>query len=235
MHTNDRKRGGTLVIVGIVFLSAAFVILNSNHFTLQLNGRVLTYNRTDFPALFNAMAATAILVAAVLGLIGGYLIFRHKRPKAPSSDETKPRKPRRILWGTLNGAVLLLLAWLGYAGLASERLRGTNPDVVLCVVAFFVVALLAIARLHFARVATFRKPQWGRFPLNWSGDPLQALFVATCWWAGFVVGNVTRLFGSNLGTDKTVLWTVLTYAAILAGLLAGQAVGYTVYKDRIDT
>jgi hypothetical protein len=141
---------------------------------------------------------------------------------------------RRMLWGIVNAIFLLLFAWLGYTGLVAERLRGTNPDLFFCIVAFVAISLITVGRLHFAKAAIFRKPSWGRFPLNWSTDPLQAILISTCWWTGFVIGNVYRLLTSNLGADKTVLWTVLFYVSVLAGLVVGQVIVYALYKDRIE-
>lgn len=221
------------VIVGIVNLWAAYFIFKLPRITFHLNDRVLTYNRADFPALFN-VAGTVVAVIGMLVFASGVRLLLAKPNSSPTTTESTRIGSWHLVWGTINSGLLFLLTWSGYAT-APIKLRGANPDPVLSAVVFSAIVLFAIAAPHLAKVPTFRKPQWGRPPLNWWRDPLQSLFVATCWWAGFVVGNLARLFTSNLSTEKTVLWTVLTYVAILAGLLVGQTVAYVVYRDRIES
>src|SRR5438874_5365264 len=136
------QRGLRFVIIGIVNLWAAYFIFKIPGLTFHVNDRVVTYNRADAPVLFNAAAVTATLVA-IFFLISGIRILIEKQAKASTPDEIKPSAPRRVLWGVFNIAVLLFVTWSGYVGLTPERLRATNPDLVLCIVTFVAITLVA--------------------------------------------------------------------------------------------
>ncbi len=235
LQRKDRqKRALTLIIMAIAFAGGTPIIYNTPEVVFRINEHVVVYKHADSPAIFDIAAGIAAITAISLLAVGTRVLFGTSE-RHPVTTTPMPRSAWRLVWGMVNTGLLLLSVWSGYAALSSGRLKGTNPDPVLCIAAFIVVMLVAIAAPHFATVATFQRPQWGRFPLSWWHDPMQTLFVATCWWAGFLVGNLTRLISSNLSADKTVVWTVLTYVAILAGLLVGQGVDYVVYRDRIES
>ncbi len=167
-------------------------------------------------------------------LIQGVRFIVGKGPKATRGAEVMRGETCGVRWGMFNTAVLLLFMWLGYSGRALELLRRAESKWALCVGVFVGSSFVVLSRLHFAAVSTFRRPQWARSPLNWAHDPLQSFFIATCWWAGLVLGTVSHFFISHLTADSTAVWSVLVYVAALTGLLVGQAAAYLAYKNQIE-
>jgi hypothetical protein len=228
-----QKRGLTFIIMAGAFVWGTYLIYTRPQIVFRLNEQVIVYNHADNPAVFNIATGIAA-IAATFFLAAGARIWLVRSTEQSNTTKPRPRASWRRVWGTVNTAVLLLSIWSGYAALNPGKLRGTNPDLVLCIAAFVVVMLFAIAAPHFATDATFRRPQWGRFPLSWWRDPMQTLFMTTCFWAGWVVGSAAHLFTVTLSSDKTAMWTVLVYIAILAGLLIGQLMADALYRERIE-
>ena len=229
-----RRRGLTFIILAIALAGNVYLISKTPQIVFRMNERTVVYKHAENSAIFN-LAASIAAFAAILFLLSGICVLL-ARPQEPSPiATTAPHRSSRLVWKIVNTAILLLSTWSGYAALSPAKLKGTNPDLVLCIAAFIGIAMFAIAAPHFATVATFRKPQWGRFFLSWWRDPMQTLFMTTCFWAAWVVGSAARFFSPDLRADKTAMWTVLTYAAILAGLVIGQVIAYPVYRNRIES
>ena len=100
------------------------------------------------------------------------------------------------IWYVINIALVALALLGGYNSLSPEKLPHTNPDAILCGVILLVMPLFAIGsvrwfirRWNHNRLA---RPSLGRNPLNWWHDPLQSLFISTCFMAAMAIGSAVR-------------------------------------------
>jgi hypothetical protein len=90
--------------------------------------------------------------------------------------------------------------------------------------------VFVIAVLRFANVRQFRKPSCDRFPLNWSGDPRQAIFIAS-------LSSFGAFLGSVLGravSGAMVVNVIALNGSICLGLVIGQRLGYLLWRERFD-
>jgi hypothetical protein len=131
----------------------------------------------------------------------------------------------------INLALLLLSVWTGYGSLGADALRGTNPDKYLCIAVLVMMPIFAVGA-----VATFgaghsslRLPSWRRFSINWSRDPLQCLFLTTCFIGAMAVGAALHL----PGTSNTGLWMFMTFLCMFIGLIVGQVIAYASNRARL--
>jgi len=142
---------------------------------------------------------------------------------------------KRIWYASNLGSVPLAL-WGGYASLAPEKLRHTNPDAIACASILVLMPVFALFSVYYSLRRwkgnhLLSRPSWDRNPLNWWGDPLQSLFISTCVVAATAVGSALRrpTFGS------AGFWTLSVYVCFLIGLLVGQVLVYRVYRGQIAT
>jgi len=230
-YFRSRKRRGWLsVAVGAGFVWFAYLIFfRSTEFIVRQSGHVETYQRVDYPMIFN-FAALATLLIGAYELIRGAVLIIGTWPE----PELIPRGRYSAAWGIFNAVLLLLFACLGYSGLILKIPGAAESKWALCIGAFVVCLVCPFGNLHFSSVSTFRKPQWARSPFRWWHDPLQVLYVGTCWFAGFFLGTASRFFISHLSVDDEAVWSVVGFAGALAGLLVGQALAYAAYKNQIE-
>lgn len=147
----------------------------------------------------------------------------------------------KYLWQIVNTALIILGLWDGYKTMASETLRRTNPDPILCGIVLVIMPLFALGTVYYskyrwdqenkilARPFKLRKPSWNRNPINWWGDPLQSLFISMCFMGAMAIGASARHpeFGS------VGFWTVGVYFCFAIGLLGGQLLAYGIFQERI--
>jgi FtsH-binding integral membrane protein len=137
------------------------------------------------------------------------------------------------VWRILNIGLVVLGLGAGYGSMSSERLRQTNPDVILCLILLVIMPLFALGSvyysIHSAGCETFCRPSWDRHSFNWWYDPLQSLFVTTCFMLAMSVGSAFRL----PVVGSTGLWTFAMYCSIVVGLAVGQFLVYRIYRERI--
>lgn len=139
----------------------------------------------------------------------------------------------RYFWIILNSLVVALGFRGGYVSMNSESLRGTNPDVVLCVIALVILPPFTVGCVTYSirrwKADPLCRPSWVRNPFNWWGDPLQGLFVCTCMTFAMAIGSALRhpIFGS------VGFWMLGLYCSSTVGLLVGQVLVYRIYRQRI--
>jgi hypothetical protein len=137
------------------------------------------------------------------------------------------------VWYIVNIAVVVLGLRGGYISTAPEQLRYMNPDSVLCGVLLVVAPLFAVGCVNYSIRRWSRdklcRPSFDRNPLNWWHDPLQSLFVSTCFMATMTLGAALR----RPAIGSPAFWTFGTYACLAVGLLIGQIVVYRIYRQNI--
>lgn len=141
----------------------------------------------------------------------------------------------KYFWTILNSIAVVLALRGGYAALNPEKLRGTNPEPVLCLILLLGVPIFAILSVGYSlrrsKTNMLARPSWARNPFNWWGDPLQSLFVATCIMGATALGSAVQhpAFGS------VGFWMLGVYSCIAIGLLVGQILVYRIYRQRITS
>ena len=136
-------------------------------------------------------------------------------------------------WMVLNLALLVLSVWTGYGEMAPDKLAHSNPDVVFCSITL--VGMIAFSfgavwySLSGARQETLRRPSWRRFSIDCWHDPLQCLFLSCCFTGAMTVGAAFHL----PGTSATGFWMFNFFVCLFLGLLIGQLLVYSVYRERI--
>jgi hypothetical protein len=153
----------------------------------------------------------------------------------------------KLIWILTNIAYLLLAVWGGYRSMSPERLAHTNPEPILCGILLIVMPVFALWTVYYSiqrsrtnvvmpyalpRPFTLRRPSWQRNPANWWGDPLQSLFVTTCFIVGVLFGAALRRPGPAIGSVG--FWTLGVYCSLAIGLLIGQLLVYRVYRRYLD-
>jgi hypothetical protein len=139
----------------------------------------------------------------------------------------------RYFWVMLNSVLIALSFGEGYVSLTPGRLRHTNPGPILCSIILLITPLFVIWTVAYSirrwESDPLRRPSWGRNPLNWWCDPLQALFISTNVLAAMAIGGALQqpTFGS------VGFWTVGVYACFAIGLFVGQILVYRIYRQRI--
>jgi hypothetical protein len=131
----------------------------------------------------------------------------------------------------INLAGLLLSVWTGYGSLGLDALRGTNPDKYLCITVLIMMPIFAIGAVSTfgAKHTALTLPSWRRFSINWSRDPLQCLFLSTCFVGGMALGAALHLSG----TTSTGFWMFMTFLCMFIGLVVGQVIAYAVHRARL--
>ena len=137
------------------------------------------------------------------------------------------------IWGVINIALIILGLWGGYNSMSPEQLRQTNPDAILCFILLVAMPLFVICSVCYsiygAKCETLRRPSWNRCAFNWWYDPLQSLFLTTCFMAAMAISSALRF--PALGSIG--FWTFAMYFCISGGLLMGQIVVYCIFRARI--
>jgi hypothetical protein len=131
----------------------------------------------------------------------------------------------------INLALLLLSVWTGYGSLNPDALRGTNPDKYLCAAVLVMMPIFAFGAVSIfgAKHTTLSLPSWRRFSINWWRDPLQCLFLTTCFVGGMAVGAALHL----AATTSTGFWMFATFFCMFIGLIVGQVIAYAFHRARL--
>lgn len=145
----------------------------------------------------------------------------------PLSTNKKPKN--RTVWFILNLTLIVLSFWTGYQEMTLDNLRGMNPDAVFCLLLLVITPLFVLGALGVAATERFQKPSFSRFPLNWRGDPLQAIFVTTWCFLGLFVGNALHLGKAG----RVGFWLMASSGSVFVGLLIGRLLAFYVYRHRI--
>lgn len=137
------------------------------------------------------------------------------------------------IWYVINTTLVVLALLGGYNSLSPEKLRHTNPDVILCGLILLVTPLFAIGSVTYSirrwNHSRLARPSLSRNPLNWWRDPLQSLFISTCIMVAMAIGGALRR--PTIGSVG--FWTLAVYACIAFGLLVGQILVYRIHREII--
>ena len=133
------------------------------------------------------------------------------------------------LWLVLNAVLIALSVWTGYAEKNPSAKTGSGPDLIFYAAIIIVIPVFALSTIYFYPGQDLRRPKWDRFPLNWLGDPLQALFISTLCTLGLVVGSLFRFFQSGMIATQTLF----VHTCLFVGLILGQQIIRLLYRNRI--
>ncbi len=136
-------------------------------------------------------------------------------------------------WIILNFAFIGLGFLGGYKTMNPESLRHINPDATLCLIILFIMPLFALGSVSYSvrrwNRGPLSRPSWTRNPFDWWGDPLQSLFILTCYMGAMAVGSAFR----HPSFRSVGFWTLGVYACFTLGLWLGQILVYRVFRKRI--
>ena len=131
-------------------------------------------------------------------------------------------------WLVINIGLAVSGAFGGYRSMDPERLMHANPDAVLCGILLVVLPLFSLGAVYYSirrsrnpvipHPYVLRRPSWDRNPANWWDDPLQSLFMSTCFLTATAVGAALRW--PKVGSVG--FWLVGVYFSIAVGLAFGQ-------------
>jgi hypothetical protein len=153
----------------------------------------------------------------------------------------------KLVWFIANIVFVTLAAWGGYRSMAPESLAHTNPDPILCGILLVVMPLFAVGTVSYSvrrsrsnvvmpyalpRAFTLRRPSWHRNPINWWDDPLQSLFVTTCFMGAMLIGAALHRPRPMIGSVG--FWTLGIYCSLAIGLAIGQLLVYRVYRRYLN-
>lgn len=131
----------------------------------------------------------------------------------------------------INLAGLLLSLATGYGSLEPDALIGANPDKYLCITVLIMAAIFAVGAVSTfgTKQSQLTLPSWRRFSFNWSRDPLQCLFLSTCFTGGMALGAALHL----PGTTSTGFWRFMTFVCVFIGFIVGQVIAYAIHRERL--
>lgn len=139
----------------------------------------------------------------------------------------------KTIWYIVNTGCVMWALWGGYRSTAPDRLQHANPDLRLCFVLLLIMPLFSLGIVYYSirrwRQDTVQRPSWHRNPINWWGDPLQALFISTCFVASMAIGAALR----HPAIGSVGFWMLGVYYSVGIGLLIGQLLVYRVFRRHI--
>lgn len=220
-------------VLAFIVLLVANITFTGHQPTVFRNEQGQVVSVHDLTVLFRVVSWSALVIGSLL-LVKAIRSLFTKESNQEQSNSSVLGVGRRLfgngrVWIVFNTVLIPVCIWTGYAEMTPSILQRTNPDTILCISILVLIPIFVIGAVSLATDKSLRMPAWNRFPLNWGGDPLQALFIMTLCTLAAVVGSLFRL-GSS-GADG--VWTVAAHASLLLGLLIGQGIVYGVYRDRI--
>ena len=151
----------------------------------------------------------------------------------------KPGKTSlKYLWWVINTGLAVASLFAGYNSMQPAQLSHENPDLIFCIATLVTTSLaplggVAYAVKRYGAYSSFRRPSWGRSPLNpnfWE-DPLQSLFITTMMMLATAIG--ASIWWPAFGSVG--FWTVSFYFCFVLGLAVGQLLVYRIYRKRITS
>ena len=217
----------------VIFFVPAVICLQIGYITLTAKQPVVLRDRKqevvevrDLTDTYRIVSVSAFVAGVVLMLVA---IHRFATSGNTASLKT-PGEPMRGWWWSFVNVILISSAvWGGYKDTKPENLVHTNPDALLCALTLLITLFFAFGTLYWSKAKRFERPGLDRFPLNWSGDPLQALFITTLWSLGLFAGSLAHAFSSGVAG----VWTSISFACLAIGLTIGQLLGYWFLRDRL--
>lgn len=233
MREQSHKSGMQLVFAFIVLL-IAYAAFTGRQPTVVLNEQGEVVGTYDLTGLFRIVSWSALAI----GLLFLWSALRGLFAKEVNQGQSHLNPPRFGRWFSGNGygwvafnsALILLGMWTGYGETFLDTFSGARSGIIVCISLVICVPIFVIGSVSLATVEHLQTPGWSRFPLNWTGDPLQALFIMTLCTVAAFLGGLSRLGISGSGG----VWPTAAYASLLFGLLLGQAIVYRIFRGRIS-
>jgi hypothetical protein len=193
----------------------------------------IVYTRAEHPYVFDMITAGFVVVGLILLALAFSSCF-HPRQRADSASTAGANSlVMKRLWQVVNTLLMISSLYGGWAAMQPDVRRNTNPDGILCGIVFVIMLLFPLGAVSYsifgAKQMTLRRPSWSRFSLDWWHDPLQCLFLSSCFAAGLAIGAAFHL----KGTTQTGFWTFMTFCSIFGGLAIGQTFVYAAYRSRL--
>ena len=137
----------------------------------------------------------------------------------------------KYLWRSINLSFILFGVWGGYWAAAPERRQDIgDPIWFSCLVMFIIISVTVFITFWRAtrKSQVFERPSFDRLPFR-EIDPLQSLFIGTLAVVGSGIAATCRLkYGTSGG-----LGVVMFAWSLPAGLLAGGALGYAIFRRKM--
>jgi heme A synthase len=219
------------VVLALILFQTAYITFSANQPVLFRDQRGQVTGIHDLTVLFRVISVSAFALGTLVLARAAYLSFG-KRPEPDGGRRFSLRSPFFApggRWTICNVTLIILSVWTGYAEMESRKVSKTNADAILCAAILFALPIFVLAILAIGKTRQFRKPKWNRFPLNWSSDPLQVLFISTLCALGAFFGSLPRVYGSATHG----FWVAASFASTFLGLLIGQILAYRLFADRI--
>lgn len=228
-HTSARQLVFAFIVLLIAY--AAFTGRQPTIFLDEQGGVVGTY---DLTVLFRIVFWSALVIGLLLVRSAIQRLFANEVDQG-QSHLSPPRFGRWFSgnaygWVAFNSGLILLGLWTGSGETFLDTLSVARSGIIVCVSIVILVPAFVIGSVSLAATEHFQTPGWSRFPLNWSKDPLQALFIMTWCTLAAVLGGLSRLGSSGSGG----VWSIAAYVSLLFGLLMGQAMVYRIFRGRIS-
>lgn len=147
----------------------------------------------------------------------------------------------KSVWRPINIALVASALVAGYRSMSPQNFRFPNNGPVPCIAMLVLLPLFALGAVLYskhhwdeenkilARRFSLQRPSWERNPINWWGDPLQALFISACCVAATAVGGSLR----HPAVGSAEFWMLVFYASCAAGLLTGLGLAYRFFGKYI--
>lgn len=207
----------------VFFLGIAWLVSTAQQpFVLRDEyGRVITVR--DLTVVFTVVKLAAVIIGVLLIGSAARTFFgsAHDSNVRAAADGRACWTRESPYWAALNAMLIVASIWTGYFGAHPRNYRSVEAPLLLHVSVFVGIIIVILAAFNVAPSARrFRRPGWSRFPLNWSSDPSQALFLAAWCSLGVVVGGVFALavFGFS------VLQTLTLQAVIFLAVISSRAI-----------
>jgi hypothetical protein len=229
-HLKKEDAVSRFIVFGIMAVMVGVILLTGKQPTIFRNeqGRVIGVH--DFTVPFRIAGVTTLLIACGLFRAGWrrWMMKAFEQRQEPISVFSRGgdwlAKPR-LLWIGCNLALVGLSFWTGYDEMPWLPVL---PSASLYVTLAIGSCLFAIGVVAVSRVTVLKAPSWNRFPLNWTSDPLQALFISSLCLLAALVGTMVQLNFVASGN----IWMALAFVSVLSGLLVGQGVVYLMNRAR---
>jgi hypothetical protein len=218
------------IVAGILCLPISYLAFSAKPIRVLDKEGNLTGDY-DVTAWFRVIALIILALGAML-IVGEVRRWSAPEPEQEQSNAAFFRSwGRRFLedgplWLIFNLSEIALGAYMGLRIEHSSNPDVTNSSGLLCIGLLVIMTIFVIGVVSHAS-QRLRAPSLNRFSLNWVGDPLQVLFVATLATLALIVGGVFR-------AGIRGLWTLGPHVSILAGLLIGQAIVYWAFRREIQ-
>jgi len=223
------QSSGPRIVAGILCLAISYLALSAEPITvLDKEGKL--GGVYDVTAWFRVISLILMALGATL-LVGEVRRWSASESEREQSNAGFFRLRLRLLkdgplWLILNLSQIALGAYMGFRMQASIS-SDVSSSIGLLSIGLLVTVTVFVIGVVSQASAQLRAPSLSRFSLNWGGDPLQVLFIATLATLGLIVGGAFRV-------GIRGLWTLAPYVSILGALLIGQAVVYGAFRDEIQ-